>query len=338
MLSLATKVRLLWGITTWKGGFGDTPHVPGATIRRIKAAERPVVRSVCKISALLPPHSRSDSSLHLSPGLTAVWHGGWPVSMDLWAPVFSVFGLFFNPEFNLGFKIQDSAFFFSRFFLNLLPSFLQEQPCSFTSVLTDQIHEVYSGILSEEKWGCEVRSKRFPTIHPANTRLTWEKKSVRHTMGVCRVSPPHSKRPPTSTDTSPQLLLETHFYFAHVFFAGGVGRDRCATVRHFSPQPVAQLLFPRTPGDITRGFSAAMGAHRRLCSLGFPDLLHVIWEAGMRIVGWSHSLFYLTLLLWTRRMSGLADFSSKLGCTYIKLTLAASNCLDVADIQTHVCF
>lgn len=26
----------------------------------------------------------------------------------------------------------------------------------------------------------------------------------------------------------------------------------------------------------------------------------------------SHSLFYLTLLLWTRRMSGLADFSSKM--------------------------
>lgn len=27
---------------------------------------------------------------------------------------------------------------------------------------------------------------------------------------------------------------------------------------------------------------------------------------------WSHSLFYLTLLLWTRRMNGLADFSSKI--------------------------
>lgn len=27
---------------------------------------------------------------------------------------------------------------------------------------------------------------------------------------------------------------------------------------------------------------------------------------------WSHSLFYLTLILWTRRMNGLADFSSKM--------------------------
>lgn len=35
----------------------------------------------------------------------------------------------------------------------------------------------------------------------------------------------------------------------------------------------------------------------------------------MRVISrldWSHSLFYLTLLLWTRRVSGLADFSSKM--------------------------
>lgn len=34
----------------------------------------------------------------------------------------------------------------------------------------------------------------------------------------------------------------------------------------------------------------------------------------MRVMSWTrpcHSLFYLTLLLWTRRMDALADFSSK---------------------------
>lgn len=36
------------------------------------------------------------------------------------------------------------------------------------------------------------------------------------------------------------------------------------------------------------------------------------WTRPCHGVDWSHSLFYLTLLLWTRRMNGLADFSSKM--------------------------
>lgn len=39
------------------------------------------------------------------------------------------------------------------------------------------------------------------------------------------------------------------------------------------------------------------------------------WTRLFHGVDWSHSLFYLTLLLWTRRMSGLADFSSKIKST-----------------------
>ncbi|XP_058483529.1 protein eva-1 homolog C isoform X2 [Solea solea] len=36
------------------------------------------------------------------------------------------------------------------------------------------------------------------------------------------------------------------------------------------------------------------------------------WTRPGHALDWSHSLFYLTLLLWTRRMSGLADFSNYL--------------------------
>ncbi|XP_028277769.1 protein eva-1 homolog C [Parambassis ranga] len=36
------------------------------------------------------------------------------------------------------------------------------------------------------------------------------------------------------------------------------------------------------------------------------------WTRPCHGLDWSHSLFYLTLLLWTRRMSGLADFSNYL--------------------------
>ncbi|XP_062289012.1 protein eva-1 homolog C [Scomber scombrus] len=36
------------------------------------------------------------------------------------------------------------------------------------------------------------------------------------------------------------------------------------------------------------------------------------WTRPCHGVDWSHSLFYLTLLLWTRRMNGLADFSNYL--------------------------
>lgn len=36
------------------------------------------------------------------------------------------------------------------------------------------------------------------------------------------------------------------------------------------------------------------------------------WTRLCHGLDWSHSLFYLTLLLWTRRMNGLADFSSKM--------------------------
>ncbi|XP_030010814.1 protein eva-1 homolog C isoform X2 [Sphaeramia orbicularis] len=36
------------------------------------------------------------------------------------------------------------------------------------------------------------------------------------------------------------------------------------------------------------------------------------WTRPFHGLDWSHSLFYLTLLLWTRRMSGLADFSNYL--------------------------
>lgn len=36
------------------------------------------------------------------------------------------------------------------------------------------------------------------------------------------------------------------------------------------------------------------------------------WTRLCHGLDWSHSLFYLTLLLWTRRVNGLADFSSKM--------------------------
>lgn len=87
-----------------------------------------------------PPFSWIDSCLTWR--LTS-FHG--PVG-----PCFLFLGFSLIQSLILGLRYRILPFFF-QIFLNLLPSFLQEQPCSFTSVLTDQIHEVYSGILSEEK-------------------------------------------------------------------------------------------------------------------------------------------------------------------------------------------
>lgn len=48
-----------------KRGFGDTPHMPEATIQRIKAAEGPLVRSACKISTLSCPHTVSQTQVSI---------------------------------------------------------------------------------------------------------------------------------------------------------------------------------------------------------------------------------------------------------------------------------
>lgn len=113
-------------------------------------------------------------------------------------------------------------------------------------------------------------------IHRVNMRLTWEKKSVRHSVGACRVDPlPLQARP----RTRPLSAVVGDAFIVCTRVCRGVRRGRSAASAEpparlsLSPQLVAQLLFPQTSGDIALGFSAVMGprscSHRRVFGLSF---------------------------------------------------------------------
>ncbi|XP_015235252.1 PREDICTED: protein eva-1 homolog C isoform X1 [Cyprinodon variegatus] len=56
------------------------------------------------------------------------------------------------------------------------------------------------------------------------------------------------------------------------------------------------------------------------------------WTRPWCGLDWSHSLFYLTLLLWTRRMNGLADFSNYLSRI---ITSHSAHACDGAPLRLH---
>uniref|UniRef100_A0A3B3VT90 Eva-1 homolog C n=1 Tax=Poecilia latipinna TaxID=48699 RepID=A0A3B3VT90_9TELE len=56
------------------------------------------------------------------------------------------------------------------------------------------------------------------------------------------------------------------------------------------------------------------------------------WTRPFHGLDWSHSLFYLTLLLWTRRMNGLADFSNYLSRI---ITSQSAHACDGTPLRLH---
>ncbi|XP_054907219.1 protein eva-1 homolog C isoform X1 [Poeciliopsis prolifica] len=56
------------------------------------------------------------------------------------------------------------------------------------------------------------------------------------------------------------------------------------------------------------------------------------WTRPFHGLDWSHSLFYLTLLLWTRRMNGLADFSNYLSRI---ITSHSAHACDGTPLRLH---
>lgn len=163
----------------------------------------------------------------------------------------------------------------------------------------------------------DPRSKHAPHVG--------EKVSASHGGSASLLFP--SKHPHAHGHVPSQLLLETHFWFAPVSVeeSDGTGALRTATGSSvtFPATCCAAAIstnLQRHYAGIFHGDGTALLVAPARFVREFSDLFHVIGEAGMRITGWtrlfhgvdwSHSLFYLTLLLWTRRMSGLADFSSK---------------------------
>lgn len=83
-------------------------------------------------------------------------------------------------------------------------------------------------------------------------------------------------------------------------------------LKEMQPNTVALRDLPNLP---VRGFHKVQEIQIQRSSLIWGEgrgMQAMSWTRPCHGLDWSHSLFYLTLLLWTRRMNGLADFSSKM--------------------------